>query len=583
MESIQTSISQGGSPLLGNSDGALSRSRHRHWDSLSEGEVSLLSKETPSSTNDHGTVLTSIYSQIESPTPAIVKGRARSATVGAEDRDAFDPAGIKSVERASGVQSVPGVAGVTTNENAQAVHPPSACVFVANLCNKKTDTELEKSVMDIFGQYGQCWVKIRRDNRGMPFAFCQYESDENARKAIIEGRQKLIDGRVCRTEPAKVNRAMYMSTITGKPINDAEARTVLKNFGPIESTWIASPTERQMYQLPVGIWVKWAMYQDCRDAKLEFRNNPLYRLDMPNVPEAASSANHLGINNQSDTNASSAPVGPPVNQVIYPIVSETALTSQNVTAQDGADRQSIFIGNIHYSVDETALKRLFERYGDIVSSKLIVKQTGPGRVACFGFLEYANSQSAAAAVTQGDNMIINGWKLRVEYKLSINQRRFPGNIGLGPGSRVYGIPNRPQAMDRPYVETSQAGPIMVNPGHQSFDNNMGSMNPFITPGFNNNFTGQNYSGQGAVTYQEPQFQGHQGASPKMPAHSNEQIVYQRQGNNWIPAGRVFHGQQAFQAVAMPSLGLNQFFPGGPPRRFGYQAHTARGIEKSASR
>ena len=26
-----------------------------------------------------------------------------------------------------------------------------------------------------FEQFGNCYVKIKRDSRGMPFAFCQYE------------------------------------------------------------------------------------------------------------------------------------------------------------------------------------------------------------------------------------------------------------------------------------------------------------------------------------------------------------------------------------------------------------------------
>lgn len=27
----------------------------------------------------------------------------------------------------------------------------------------------------LFETFGRVWVKIRRDNRGMPYAFCQYE------------------------------------------------------------------------------------------------------------------------------------------------------------------------------------------------------------------------------------------------------------------------------------------------------------------------------------------------------------------------------------------------------------------------
>ena len=72
-------------------------------------------------------------------------------------------------------------------------------------------------------------MKIRRDARGMPFAFVQYEvsrrvlgsiyhadsfKDENdAQRAISDGRGMLINGRPCRTEVAKVNRKLILLAI----------------------------------------------------------------------------------------------------------------------------------------------------------------------------------------------------------------------------------------------------------------------------------------------------------------------------------------------------------------------------------
>lgn len=36
------------------------------------------------------------------------------------------------------------------------------------------DTRLERELTKTFGQYGAVYVKIRRDQRNMPFAFCQF-------------------------------------------------------------------------------------------------------------------------------------------------------------------------------------------------------------------------------------------------------------------------------------------------------------------------------------------------------------------------------------------------------------------------
>lgn len=78
-----------------------------------------------------------------------------------------------------------------TADTAQAMLPPNACVFVAkyapfnawseiatyicSLLQAMSDEQLERSVAAAFARFGQCWVKIRRDNKGMPFAFVQYQ------------------------------------------------------------------------------------------------------------------------------------------------------------------------------------------------------------------------------------------------------------------------------------------------------------------------------------------------------------------------------------------------------------------------
>ena len=97
----------------------------------------------------------------------------------------------------------------------------------------------------------------------------------------------LINGRPCRTEVAKVNRkevtldlrrsallwhswtagSLYLSRVSGGPISETEARDVLSRHGPIESVWLCSQTDKEMFRLPDGIWVKFVYFQDCRDAQ----------------------------------------------------------------------------------------------------------------------------------------------------------------------------------------------------------------------------------------------------------------------------------------------------------------------------
>ena len=59
--------------------------------------------------------------------------------------------------------------------------------------------------------------------------------------------------------------SLYLSKITGGTITEAEAREVMANYGPIELLWFASQTEREMFGLPEGIFVRFAFFDDCRD------------------------------------------------------------------------------------------------------------------------------------------------------------------------------------------------------------------------------------------------------------------------------------------------------------------------------
>ena len=52
----------------------------------------------------------------------------------------------------------------------------------------ESDDQLEHNVHNAFMQFGACYVKIRRDAQGMPFAFVQYE----VRHCAIDEKVKLI-------------------------------------------------------------------------------------------------------------------------------------------------------------------------------------------------------------------------------------------------------------------------------------------------------------------------------------------------------------------------------------------------------
>lgn len=59
--------------------------------------------------------------------------------------------------------------------------------------------------------------------------------------------------------------SLYLSRINGGPISEGEAREVMDGQGNIETIWFASPTERELFGLPDGVFIRFAFFDDCRD------------------------------------------------------------------------------------------------------------------------------------------------------------------------------------------------------------------------------------------------------------------------------------------------------------------------------
>jgi len=167
------------------------------------------------------------------------------------------------------------------------------------------------AVTQVFREYGPVFVKIRRDAKHMPFAFCQYTNGEDAERAIREGRGRSIRGRPCRCEKAKAHRRYSsLSTLSlknridsvnaiaenshpqgilnaglayfgsadnlglfiiehkgGDAITPTEARLVLRDFGKIDRCYLASDLERATFNLGEAVIVQFEMYDNGQNAQ----------------------------------------------------------------------------------------------------------------------------------------------------------------------------------------------------------------------------------------------------------------------------------------------------------------------------
>ena len=73
---------------------------------------------------------------------------------------------------------------------------------------------------------------------------------------------------------------------------------------------------------------------------------------------------------------------------------------------------NIYVGNLPYEVDDTALKQLFAEYGSVTSAKVIIDRE-MNRSKGFGFVEMSDRDAAAQAITALDGSDLNGRSIKV--------------------------------------------------------------------------------------------------------------------------------------------------------------------------
>lgn len=166
---------------------------------------------------------------------------------------------------------------------------------------------------------------------------------------------------------------MYLSKVTGGPISEAEARELMGTYGVLEQVWLCTLTEKEMYDLPQGIWVKFKYFDECSDAQAVsiallspvaytdqikgLRDNPRFRLEQPPTPE------NVRFRNAANTFQAGSPM-------------QRSSPSHNMFSPGRRDQCSIFVGGLPATVTMDGLGLLFMHYGNIMNIEIIRKSSG---------------------------------------------------------------------------------------------------------------------------------------------------------------------------------------------------------------
>ncbi|KAL7916232.1 hypothetical protein GGI35DRAFT_26266 [Trichoderma velutinum] len=274
--------------------------------------------------------------------------------------------------------------------DAQNIYPSSACVFVANLTQAFDDQKLEIEVTKYFSQFGTVFVKIRRDSRQMPFAFCQFTCDTDAENAGEHGNGAVILGRPCRVEKATAHSCFVIYKLSGAKTTMEEAIDLLGTLGPVAKAYPLDSNSHKTEKLPPAIVVHYKRYDSSRSVTKTFEGHPVFCVDAYD-PKAEIRQQHKKSDLQS-------------------------------YAQYEKDRRSAYFGNLPLNMTADVLKSLASQCGKVLCAEIATKEIpqAGGRIikTCFGFVEFVRPDSIDDAIMNYHRKSIDGQIIKVERKRS---------------------------------------------------------------------------------------------------------------------------------------------------------------------
>jgi RNA recognition motif-containing protein len=97
--------------------------------------------------------------------------------------------------------------------------------------------------------------------------------------------------------------------------------------------------------------------------------------------------------------------------------------------------KKLYVGNLSYNVDSSALEQLFSPHGQVVSAQ-VISDRETGRSKGFGFVEMGSDAEATAAIAAMNGQQHDGRALTVNEARPREDR--PGGGGGGGGRGGYG-------------------------------------------------------------------------------------------------------------------------------------------------
>ncbi|MGE3610399.1 MAG: RNA recognition motif domain-containing protein [Bacteriovoracaceae bacterium] len=93
--------------------------------------------------------------------------------------------------------------------------------------------------------------------------------------------------------------------------------------------------------------------------------------------------------------------------------------------------KKIYVGNLPFSTTSDALLEIFEKFGNVDSSKIITDRD-TGRSKGFGFVEMSSAEEANSAIEKLNGSDLGGRSLTVNEARPVEKRENTRNFNRGP-------------------------------------------------------------------------------------------------------------------------------------------------------
>ena len=83
---------------------------------------------------------------------------------------------------------------------------------------------------------------------------------------------------------------------------------------------------------------------------------------------------------------------------------------------------NIYVGSLHFKMNEAELREAFEEYGEVTSAKIIIDKYS-GKSKGFGFVEMPNEEEAKKAIEELNGAEVSGRTIIVNESIERADRR----------------------------------------------------------------------------------------------------------------------------------------------------------------